>query len=294
MVLTPVGCPLGHIDKWIIRRGSLRDLPSVGVKECAICGHVTHNQDASGVVDYAGGTMRNFDWAQGYGELAPAILDRSRRVDELKKLTVSRNKEPVILDVGCGDGSMIREFEKHGFVAYGLDPDSTAGAIDIKSKIVSSFEEIGILPEEAAVPDVITAFHVIEHIYDPVSFLKKLLYTLPSGGQVLIETPNARDALLAKFACTDFESFTYWSHHPHLYSDASLEGILELAGFESVRVSGVQRYGLANHLFWLSEGKPGGHSTWKDLISDETESGYAQDLARLGLSDTLTATALKP
>lgn len=259
-----------------------------------MCGHVTHAQDTSGVVDYSVGTMRNSDWAQGYGEFSPPTSDRIRRVDQIRELAVSGNDPIVILDVGCGDGSMIREFEKSGFVSYGLDPDLEAGPVDLRSKIVSSFQEIAFLPEEAAIPDIITAYHVIEHIYDPVPFLRQLFSALPSGGQVVIETPNANDGLLTRFACSAFEAFTYWTHHPNLYSESSLAGVLELAGFEAVQVCGAQRYGLANHLFWLSKGQPGGHSNWQDLISEETDSQYGKDLARLKISDTLVATALKP
>jgi SAM-dependent methyltransferase len=287
-------CPLGHAGEWVPRRGALRDLKSVGVIECSLCGHVVHEEDVSEVVDYSMGSMRNPEWSKGYGELAPPKADRSRRVGEVKSLLQGGIEPHVILDVGCGDGTMIREFEESGLVAYGLDPDRTAAAADVQSKIVTSFEDLPLLGGHAMSPNLISAYHVIEHVYEPVSFLKKLFFALSPGGKVIIETPNANDALLKRFECSAFESFTYWSHHPHLYSATSLEGTLTLAGFKDIKVSGSQRYGLANHLLWLSKGSPGGHESWRDLVGSETELLYAEDLAKLGLSDTLTATAVRP
>jgi len=286
-------CPMGHTGEWFSRRGTLRDIKDAGVVECSLCGHVTHSEDVSGVVDYSNGSMRNTEWSKGYGELAPPEADKTRRVDEIKALLHPEIDYPIILDVGCGDGTMIREFEKSGLVAYGVDPDLTAAAADVKSKIVSSFKELPLLAEKPFSPTIISAYHVIEHVYEPLSFLKEIFSALPSGGQVVIETPNANDALLKRFECSAFEPFSYWSHHPHLYSATSLAGVLELAGFEDVKVNGSQRYGLANHLLWLSRGEPGGHESWKDLVGPEAESSYAKDLQKLGLSDTLTATAVR-
>lgn len=167
-------CPLGHPGEWISRRGTLRDLKSVGVIECSLCGHVTHEEDVGEVVDYSMGSMRNPEWSKGYGELSPPKADRTRRVDELKGLLQRGGDAQVILDVGCGDGTMIREFEKSGLVAYGMDPDLTAAAADVKSKIVASFEDLPLLGGHVIPPRIISAYHVIEHVYEPVAFLEKL------------------------------------------------------------------------------------------------------------------------
>lgn len=294
MVIGKKTCPLGHTGEWVSRRGTLRDLKSAGVIECSLCGHVIHEEDVSDVVDYSMGSMRNPEWSKGYGELSPPKADRSRRVDEVKSLLQGGIEPQVILDVGCGDGTMIREFEKSGLVAYGVDPDRIAAAADVRSKIVTNFEDLPLLGGHVMSPSLVSAYHVLEHVYEPVPFLEKLFFALSPGGKLVIETPNANDALLKWFECPAFESFTYWSHHPHLYSATSLEGVLILAGFRDIKVSGSQRYGLANHLLWLSKGSPGGHESWRDLIGPETDSLYAKDLAKLGFSDTLTATAVRP
>ena len=47
------------------------------------------------------------------------------------------------------------------------------------------------------------------------------------------------------------------------------------------------RYGLSNHLHWLSNDKAGGHAKWYFLDSQEMNSAYAAALAKIGKCDTV-------
>ena len=51
----------------------------------------------------------------------------------------------------------------------------------------------------------------------------------------------------------------------------------------------IQRYSLANHMYWLSKGQPGGHYKWAFLEDSETDNTYGNMLARLGIADTIIA-----
>ena len=140
--------------------------------------------------------------------------------------------------------------------------------------------------------DFVTLFHVVEHFYDPDTELRNIRKVLKPNGLILIETPNSQDALLTKYASEKFRKFTYWSHHPMLHSHKSLEALVNRSGFTVLENLGCQRYGLANHLYWLREGKPGGHEVWSDFIDVETESEYEKDLVSLHLNDTLLLVAI--
>ena len=63
------------------------------------------------------------------------------------------------------------------------------------------------------------------------------------------------------------------------------------AGFDNVVVQGFQRYPLANHMYWLEQGKPGGQNAWSFLQDEPTDSSYANLLEKLGATDTLIAVA---
>jgi SAM-dependent methyltransferase len=137
--------------------------------------------------------------------------------------------------------------------------------------------------------DLITAFHVIEHLSDPRSMLACLAGSLKPNGRMIIEVPSAEDALLTLYDCDAFQRFTYWSQHLFLFNAPTLEMLARQAGLRVVAVQHYQRYPLSNHLHWLSQGKPGGHQRWAFLDTPELASAYASTLAALGKTDTLIA-----
>jgi hypothetical protein len=61
------------------------------------------------------------------------------------------------------------------------------------------------------------------------------------------------------------------------------------AGFEVLSVQQYQRYTLANHIYWLSRGKSGGHKNWSFLDTPDLSSAYKNMLAINGMCDTLVA-----
>jgi hypothetical protein len=107
----------------------------------------------------------------------------------------------------------------------------------------------------------------------------------------VVEVPHALDALLSLYEVEAFKDFTYWSCHLFLFTENTLRSALEKAGFLHVNVEYVQRYPLANHLYWLAKGKPGGHKVWALLGAPGVDAEYAAKLAELRVTDTLVATA---
>lgn len=68
----------------------------------------------------------------------------------------------------------------------------------------------------------ITLFHAFEHLTDPGIWLDRFSEYLYSGGYLIIEAPNANDALLSLYESKAFADFTYWSAHLFLYTINSL------------------------------------------------------------------------
>lgn len=135
--------------------------------------------------------------------------------------------------------------------------------------------------------DIITLFHVVEHLADPVKTLAGFKKHLKKGGYLIMETPNAEDALLELYRCERFADFTYWSPHVFLYNRETFQMLAEQCQYKVIFTKQVQRYPLSNHLYWLAEGKPGGHEKWGFLNDADMDGRYAQRLAGLGMCDTL-------
>ena len=128
---------------------------------------------------------------------------------------------------------------------------------------------------------------------EPLETLKKLHRHLSPGGKLIIEVPHAGDALIKTYNLESFKAFTFWSEHLILHTRKSLETFLRAAGFNRVRIEGFQRYPLANHLYWLKEGKPGGQEILKQFRNEELEKAYAENLNKVDQTDTIIAIASK-
>jgi 2-polyprenyl-3-methyl-5-hydroxy-6-metoxy-1,4-benzoquinol methylase len=231
------------------------------------------------------------NWASGYGgTLANPVEDISRRVKEI--LDLSKTFEiRSILDFGSGSGEMISALSEH-FEVEGLEPEEQARLSCNKQnmRVYASTEE---LRNKEKRFDLVTLFHVVEHFYKPDVELAGIYELLKPGGLLLIETPNSQDALLTKYQTIPFANFTYWTHHPMLHSNKSLASLVTRSKFSLISNSGTQRYGLENHLFWLTNSKPGGHIEWDGLFSEATNLDYRNDLASQGLADTIWLVAQK-
>ena len=136
--------------------------------------------------------------------------------------------------------------------------------------------------------DYITLFHVFEHLNEPLAWLKRLYYNLEDDGRLIIEVPNGNDALLSLYDSKSFADFTFWSAHLFLYTIESFEYLINMGGlFQIERKEQIQRYPLANHLYWLSKGKPGGQNIWSFLDDDDINCIYKKLLEKNNYCDTL-------
>lgn len=135
--------------------------------------------------------------------------------------------------------------------------------------------------------DMITAFHVIEHLIDPSEEIRKLSAKLRPNGELVIEVPNSEDALLKLYRSKAFSEFTYWGCHLYLFNMKTLADLAKKAGLQTILIKHVQRYPLANHLYWLSHGKPGGHKKLEGIFDQTINQQYENALASIGMSDTI-------
>jgi len=139
--------------------------------------------------------------------------------------------------------------------------------------------------------EVVSLFHVFEHFMEPLKALREIKECMKSGGKVIIEVPHACDVLLSTFDNEAFKAFTFWSEHLILHIRQSLKVFLSEVGFYDVTIRGFQRYPLANHLYWLAKGKPGGHAEWAHLKTAALDQAYFDLLNGIDQTDTLIAIA---
>jgi len=100
-----------------------------------------------------------------------------------------------LLDVGCANGFFVRYAKNIGFRAYGIDVSKSAVEwgkrhFGLKRSLActNSLKELPYsFPERF---QVITAFQVLEHLEDPLSFVCEVFERLEEGGIFIFSTPN--------------------------------------------------------------------------------------------------------
>lgn len=107
-----------------------------------------------------------------------------------KKLinSVVKDKKGRILDYGCGTGYFLETMKSDGWKTYGIEPNDKARAIATqKVKVKGSIEELDLKNKKF---DIITLWHVLEHIHDLNSTIKSLKTILKEKGKIIIAVPN--------------------------------------------------------------------------------------------------------
>lgn len=270
-------CNICGCTEYKKRSGEVRDHKELQIYECTNCGLVFLSS-FSHITDkyYAESNMHQ-------GVIVPEQLlkqtfeDDDRRFRFLKDITKGKK----VLDFGCGYGGFLKYTKEIADEVYGLEIEEAASEYCQKQGInIISLEDDYKF-------DVITMFHVIEHLLNPLDILQQLKEKLNEGGIIIIETPNSNDALLTLYESTAFSKFTYWGCHVYLYNEKNLIELGVQSGMKLKFAKQVQRYPLANHLYWLSQGKPGGHKIWQQINDEKLNQLYAEKLGELGTCDTI-------
>jgi len=104
--------------------------------------------------------------------------------------SLTRSKEGLnILDIGCGNGVLLRQFQKRGCVCFGSDPSPWASeyAEQYGYTLLPRIEEAGIAPNFF---DIITATSTLEHVARPLEHLKHIMAAVKHGGIIYLTIPN--------------------------------------------------------------------------------------------------------
>ncbi|WP_297508463.1 class I SAM-dependent methyltransferase [Flavobacterium sp.] len=99
----------------------------------------------------------------------------------------SLSSKGTLLDIGAGTGEFLLICKKNGWQVTGIEPSDKAKAIAQK-KGIHIETAIGLLPDHSF--DVITMWHVLEHVPDLNHQLDELKRLLKPNGTIIIAVPN--------------------------------------------------------------------------------------------------------
>lgn len=276
-------CYVCDREEWGVRNGALRDAPHVGVQECSHCGVVVAAEPHGIAIDYEAGSMRGREAVVHQVPDQLALLDNKRRFNQTSSYLRPGGS---FLEIGPGSGDFLALAKRRGFSGIGVELDSGARSECHNRQLDVRRDLYDFSVNQRSQVNVCMMFHVLEHLPNPREFLNTLVNDLPNLERIFIEVPCADDPLLVLYENEDFQRFTYWSHHEHLHTTMSL-ALVAFAVSSDLRIERVQRYGLANHMGWFMDGKPGGHLRYIERFTENADSRYRQALLKSGYSDTL-------
>ena len=134
-------------------------------------------------------------------------------LDRLEFLTKNNVASGKLLDVGAGGGEFTYVSSQLGFYSTGIEPN--IGYSNYAKDQYQANVKTGQLADIDGKFDVITMFHVMEHIPDPIKTFKKLYDLLNEDGFLFIEVPNIE-------SFSQSPGNTFFKAHIHYFSAATL------------------------------------------------------------------------
>lgn len=141
-------------------------------------------------------------------------------------------KSGSILDIGCGTGAFLKTMKDASWESMGLEPDERARKIALEKNGIETAFPTHLFELEELSFDVVSMWHVLEHVHELHAYLEKIYSILKNDGLLLIAVPN--------FESSDAEHYqANWAAYDvprHLYhfSPNSMKALLQQHKLEIV------------------------------------------------------------
>jgi 2-polyprenyl-3-methyl-5-hydroxy-6-metoxy-1,4-benzoquinol methylase len=184
---------------------------------------------------------------------------RLRMWDRRLKKVEKRCKPGRLLDVGCATGAFLQLAQNNGWEVRGTEYSAYAAkyAGDHLRTDIFCGELIDARYKEAFF-DVVTFWHVLEHVTDPTRYLQEARRILKPSGLLVIAVPNVNDYIMqAAYRIVKgrpLRLFTKGEREIHLFhfSADTLRACLKKTGFDDIRI--IPDYGITEYSKQLVNG----------------------------------------
>jgi SAM-dependent methyltransferase len=178
------------------------------------------------------------EWLSGQAARRARIW--RRRMNRIERLKPAGR----MLDVGCGEGTFLELARGRGWRIEGTEISRyAADRVSARLGCPVFCGDLG----DAGYPDnhfdVVTAWHVLEHMADPQKCLRDILHVLKPDGILILAVPNVNDRLMRiayRIARRrKYRLFSTQDREVHLYhfSERTIRDSLERAGYDIIRLA---------------------------------------------------------
>jgi SAM-dependent methyltransferase len=159
------------------------------------------------------------------------IVKQKALRDKVKLIQKFSPSKGVLLDIGAGTGDFLVEAKKNNWVVTGIEPSEKAKGIAM-SKGISFKDSVKDVADGSV--DVVTMWHVLEHVPDVEVHIKELKRIIKPDGVIVIAVPNYKSYDAIKYG-------KYWAAYDvprHLwhFSKTALQKLFEVEDIGLVKI----------------------------------------------------------
>lgn len=138
-----------------------------------------------------------------------------------------------VLDIGCGNGEFLLSLKRRGWEVHGVEFSAEACALARAKGIAAHQGDLASARFPAGHFDVVTLWHVLEHLPEPLTELAEVRRILRSDGLLVVEVPNS-GSLTFRSCKEQWYALDVPRHLQH-FTPATLQRALRQSGFASAR-----------------------------------------------------------
>jgi 2-polyprenyl-3-methyl-5-hydroxy-6-metoxy-1,4-benzoquinol methylase len=139
-----------------------------------------------------------------------------------------------ILDIGCGTGDFLNYCRKMKFETTGIEPNKKARTFANENLSLTVYEESHLDTFQPGSFNVITMWHVLEHVHHLNERLKKIHSLLKPGGTLIIAVPDSYSWDAKKF--NSFWAAYDLPRHLYHFTPDSMKNLITKNGFRIEKV----------------------------------------------------------
>lgn len=136
-----------------------------------------------------------------------------------------------IFEIGCGDGNFLAYLRKHGWQVNGCEfSRQTLALVKLRHDLDIHDCDFTMSGIAHGTLENVGAYHVLEHIYEPLKWIKSVRRALKTGGLLHLQMPNF--SCPERFLARDCWGSLYFPQHVYFYGPSNLLPMLVNEGFQ--------------------------------------------------------------